>query len=215
MAGYFISFEGIDKSGKSTQARHLTDHLRSRGYGVVDTHEPGGTDLGLQIRHLLLTWKPDGRVDARAELLLFAADRAQHVAEVIRPALAQNKVVITDRYVDSTMAYQGFGRGLDLADLQRIQDIATGGLMPDLTVLVEVDVATARARYGKGRADRLESEDNALFQKVMAGYTHLCDRSPDRFLKVDGSGAIGPISKQILAVVESRLTSEHLAAAVV
>ncbi len=211
MAGLFISFEGIDKSGKSTQAGLLVDHLQGIGHEVVFTHEPGGTELGQEIRHLALTWKPQrsqGVVDPAAEIFLFAADRAQHVAEVIQPALAENKIVITDRYVDSTLAYQGYGRGLDLVQLQAVQHIATGGLLPHLTVWVDVDLATSRVRLEPGEADRMESEDDALFERVRAGYEELSTASPNRFLKVDGTREIRDIFEDIRKVVEAHL-EEH------
>ena len=146
MSGFFISFEGIDKSGTSTLAELLVNHLQERGYEVVFTYEPGSTELGGEIRHLVLDWKPQSEIDATAEMFLFAADRAQHVKEVIRPSLDANKVVISDRYVDSTLAYQGYGRGLDLNDLRMIQNVATGGLMPAITIWLDVDLQTARKR---------------------------------------------------------------------
>lgn len=211
MAGLFISFEGIDKSGKSTQAELLVAYLKEKGQDVVFTHEPGGTELGHEIRHLVLTWKPQGVVDAKAEMFLFAADRAQHVAEVIQPALDANKIVITDRYVDSTLAYQGYGRGLALDQLEAIQQIATGGLLPDLTVWVDVDLATSRSRLASGEADRMESEDDVLFERVREGYEKLCLASPHRFLKIDGRASIEDISKDICNCVDTYLKEHHKA----
>jgi dTMP kinase len=208
VAGFFISFEGIDKSGKSTQAEMLGKHLRTKGYEVVFTHEPGATELGKEIRHLVLTWKPQGVVDPMAEMFLFAADRAQHVSEVIKPALAANKIVITDRYIDSTLAYQGYGRGLDLDQLASTQQVATGGLLPDMTVWVDVDLETARRRFGREKADRLESEDDGLFERVRTGYEHLKKGSPNRFLKVDGCRTIEDVFEDIRGRVETRL-EEH------
>ena len=211
MAGLFISFEGIDKSGKSTQAELLVAYLKDQGHDVVFTHEPGGTELGQEIRRLVLTWKPQGIVDPKAEMFLFAADRAQHVAEVIRPALDANKIVITDRYVDSTLAYQGYGRGLDAVELQTIQEIATGGLLPDLTVWVDVDLATSRSRLESGEADRMESEDDALFERVRAGYKKLCLASPNRYLRMDGKRTIEDIFKDICNAVDTCLKEHHKA----
>lgn len=212
MAGLFVSFEGIDKSGKSTQAQLLVDYLKQKDHEVVFSHEPGGTELGKEIRHLALTWTPQsvqGAVDPTAEIFLFAADRAQHVAEKIRPALAEGKIVITDRYVDSTLAYQGYGRGLDLQKLETVQQIATGGLLPDLTVWVDVDLATSRARLASGEADRLESEADKWFERVRMGYKKLCEASPERFVRVDGRGHIEDISQEIQRVVNQHL-EEHL-----
>ncbi|MBT3605996.1 MAG: dTMP kinase [Candidatus Latescibacteria bacterium] len=208
MAGFFISFEGIDKSGKSTQAARLVRYLQEAGREVVFTHEPGGTELGQELRHLALNWKPQNSqsgVDPTAEIFLFAADRAQHVAEIIQPALEEGKIVVTDRYVDSTLAYQGYGRGLDLDQLEKIQQIATGGLLPDLTVWVDVDLATSRGRLAPGGADRMESEDDALFESVREGYGHLSLASPNRFLKVDGTRTIDDIFEEIRNGVEARL----------
>lgn len=209
MAGFFISFEGIDKSGKSTQAERLVAYLRETGREVVFTHEPGGTELGKELRHLALTWQPKhsqkGRVDPTAEIFLFAADRAQHVAEIIRPALDDGKIVVTDRYVDSTLAYQGYGRGLALDQLEMIQQIATGGLLPHLTVWVDVDLATSRGRLASDVADRMESEDDALFERVRAGYEQLCLASSNRYLKMDGTRTIDDIFEDIKTEVEARL----------
>ena len=208
MAGLFISFEGIDQSGKSTQAERLVAHLKGRGHSVVFTREPGATELGAQIRHLVLRGLPRGPINSTAEMFLFAADRAQHVAEVIRPALACDKIVISDRYVDSTLAYQGYGRGLELPKLEAIQDMATGGLLPDLTVWVDVDLATSRARGKPGEADRMESENDVMFERVRAGYEKLCSASPNRFLRVDGTRAVPAIFEDILRGVEPHL-EEH------
>lgn len=203
--GLFISFEGIDKSGKSTQAQMLAKHLQETGRDVVLTREPGGTALGKEIRHLVLTWKPQGVVDSNAEMFLFAADRAQHVAEVIKPGLEAGKIVITDRYVDSTLAYQGFGRVLDIETLQHIQHIATGGLLPDLTVWVDVDLETAKSRYGDEKADRMESADEAMFERVRAGYKKLSVEAPNRFLRVDGKQEISDIFEVVKQHVDNRL----------
>ena len=186
MAGFFITFEGIDKSGKTTQARLLVERLRAEGFEVLLTREPGGTDLGREIRRSLLRQPADSEVSASAEMLLFAADRAQHVAEVIRPGLAAGKVVVSDRFVDSTLAYQGYGRGCDQAELRAVQKIAAGGLRPDLTVLVDVDVATARERSGNASPDRLEGGSDSFFERVRSGYLAQWEAEPERVCRVDG-----------------------------
>ncbi|MDP6777863.1 MAG: dTMP kinase, partial [Candidatus Latescibacteria bacterium] len=178
MSGFFLTFEGIEKSGKTTQADLLVDRLRAEGRDVVFTLEPGGTRLGEGARRLLLDPNLGMEVSQRAEVFLFAADRAQHIEEVIRPALDAGKLVISDRFVDSTIAYQGHGRGVDLAELNTIQEFATGGLRPDLTVLVDVDVDTSRARMEA--ADRLESEDDGFFERVREGYLSLWRAEPER-----------------------------------
>lgn len=205
MAGFFISFEGIDKSGKSTQAKRLVEYVQKEGREVVFTFEPGATELGQKLRYLALDWNPEGGIDDRAEMFLFAADRAQHVNRVIRPALEADKVVISDRYFDSTLAYQGYGRGLDLGELKMVQNLATGGLKPHLTVWVDVDLETARQRgWGKG-ADRIEAEDEAWFQRVREGFNALCQSEPDRFVRIDGLLGLDNISEEIRKTVSERL----------
>ena len=201
MSGIFISFEGIDQSGKSTQAKKLIDHLRERGHEVVFTYEPGHTKLGREIRRLVLERKSQGEIDATAEMFLFAADRTQHVNEVIRPSLDAGKVVISDRYVDSTLAYQGYGRGLNLDDLRMIQNVVTGGLMPAITIWLDVDLQTARKRgWGTG-GDRIESEDEAFFQRVRQGFKEAYKSEPDRIFRVDGSRPISDVFEDVKKAV--------------
>lgn len=220
MSGIFISFEGIDKSGKSTQAKRLNDYLQKREYEVVFTYEPGHTKLGQEIRNLVLKRKSQDEndatadendataeeIDAIAEMFLFAADRAQHVNELIRPSLDAGKVVISDRYVDSTLAYQGYGRGLNLNDLRMIQNVATGGLMPAITVWLDVDLQTARKRgWGTG-ADRIEKEDEAFFKKVRQGFAEGYKSEPDRIFRVDGSQSISDVFEDVKKVVVDRMS---------
>ena len=201
MSGFFISFEGTDKGGKSTQAKLLFDYLRGSGYNVVFTYEPGDTDLGQGIRRLVLERKSQDEIDATAEMFLFAADRAQHVNELIRPSLDAGKVVISDRYVDSTLAYQGYGRGLNLNDLRMIQSVATGGLKPAITIWLDVDLQTARKRgWGTG-GDRIESEDEAFFQRVRQGFKEAYKSEPDRIFRVDGSRPISDVFEDVKKAV--------------
>ena len=183
----FISFEGIDGVGKSTQIRLAEDYLRSRGKEVVCTLEPGGTELGQEIRNLLLHRKGD--VAPRSEALLYAADRAHHVATKVRPALAEGKVVITDRYLDSSVAYQGAGRKLAADEIRNISLWAVDGLLPDLTVLVDLDPEiAAERRKGTGQeADRLEREKIDFFQAVRDEFLKLAAAEPERFLVVDAT----------------------------
>src|SRR5438874_8393476 len=169
--GRLIVFEGGEASGKSTQARLLAADL-----GAVLTHEPGGTRAGRRVRDVVLD-PAVGELSARAEALLMAADRAQHVAEMVEPALARGDDVVSDRFTPSSVAYQGFGRGLDLEELRRLSDWATGGLEPDLVVLLEVPVHVARRRQG-GRPDRLEAEDDAFHARVAEGYRRLAAAEP-------------------------------------
>jgi dTMP kinase len=183
----FISFEGIDGVGKSTQIRLAEDYLRSLGKDVLCTLEPGGTELGQEIRNLLLHRKGD--VAPRSEALLYAADRAHHVATKVRPALAEGKVVITDRYLDSSVAYQGAGRKLAADEIRNISLWAVDGLLPDLTVLVDLDPAiAAERRKGTGQeADRLEREKIDFFRAVRDEFLKLAEAEPERFLVVDAT----------------------------
>ena len=200
----FISFEGIDGVGKSTQADLLEAHLVGLSREVVRTLEPGGSELGRDIRKLLLH---SGHVDARAEALLYAADRAHHVATVIRPALAEGKVVITDRYLDSSVAYQGAGRILGATEVRDLSMWAIQGLLPALTVLLDLDAASAVARRAKtGDApDRLEREKVEFFEAVRACYLELAAAEPERFLVVDARLTVDEIQSQIRARVDELL----------
>ena len=201
MAGLFVAFEGGEGVGKSTQIRLAGEWLRELGREVVETREPGGTPLGAELRRLVLD--PDGHVTPRAEALLYGADRAHHVDTVIAPALAAGRVVLTDRYVDSTLAYQGAGRGLDA---KVVTDWATGGLTPQLTVLLDLDPVAGLARAGaRGRPDRLEAADLAFHQTVRAGFLALAAAEPDRYLVLDASGPPDEIATAVRAAVEPLL----------
>lgn len=197
----FITLEGIEGSGKSTQL----DLLRQAwGPGLVLTQEPGGTTIGREIRETLLRRRPD-RMAARAELLLYFADRAQHVEEKIRPALAGGLTVISDRYVDSTRAYQGYGRGLPLGDIDALWRIATGGLVPDLTLLLDVSVETGLQRVGKrGLEDRLESERREFHERVREGYHALAAAEPLRWRVLDASGDPLELHRTLVAELDRR-----------
>ena len=179
----FIAFEGGDGAGKTTQIELLRGRLTQGGYDVVVTREPGGTALGASIREVLLH---GDHVAPRAEALLFAADRAHHVATVVRPALARGAVVLQDRYLDSSVAYQGAGRQLDPADIKRLSLWATEGLLPDLTVLLDVTPEVGRDRRGEVH-DRLESEQDDFHARVREHYLQLAAADPGRYLVVDAS----------------------------
>jgi dTMP kinase len=184
--GLFLAFEGGEGAGKSTQSKLLASWLTERGYEVVTTREPGATPIGRQLRHLLLD--PDnGEIAPRAEALLYAADRAQHVATVIRPALARGAVVVSDRYVDSSLAYQGVGRSLSTGEIERLSQFATSGLRPDVTVLLDVPVTEgiARTSLRDELPDRLEAESSEFHERVRAAFRELAEASPDRYLVVD------------------------------
>jgi dTMP kinase len=207
-SGRFITLEGPEGSGKSTAARHLAEWLRGRVPEVVLTHEPGGTPLGEEVRRLLLHLRDvSDALDPRADALLFAAARAQHVARVIRPALERGAWVVCARFVDSSFAYQGGGYGNDMAELRRLQAFATGGLMPELTILLDVPVEIGLARTRR-RAEwnRFEdTEGRAFFEQVRATYRRLAESEPQRFRVVDGSGSVEESDAAIRALVEPLL----------
>ncbi|WP_211662100.1 dTMP kinase [Neomoorella glycerini] len=203
--GLFITLEGPDGSGKTTQMERLECFLRRRGFTVECTREPGGTPLAEAIRQLLLEPRY-GPIDARAEILLYAAARAQHVAERIRPALAAGKVVLCDRFTDSSIAYQGYGRRLGVELVRQVNSLATSGLLPDLTLLIDVPVELGLARRrGKSAADRLEREDLAFHRRVRQGYLELSRLESQRVHLIDGTGSPDAVWSQIEKVVEPLL----------
>jgi len=196
----WVALEGGDGSGKSTQARLLADAL-----GAVLTREPGGTAVGARIRALLLD-PGTTALDARAEALLMAADRAQHMAEVVAPALAGGRDVVSDRSAWSSLAYQGYGRGLPVEALRRLSDWALGGRWPDLAVLIDVpaDVADARLSAAGRAADRFEGEGDAFHRRVLDGFRTLASAQPDRWAVVDGTRPVEDVAARVLAVVRAR-----------
>ncbi len=198
MRGRFIVFEGGEGSGKSTQARRLADRL-----DALLTREPGGTPTGSALRALLLD-PATGVLDARAEALLMAADRADHVATVIKPALEAGTDVVCDRYAGSSIAYQGYGRGLDPSEVRQLSDWAADGLWPDLVVLLRVAAADAAARLGD-ELDRFEREGAGFHDRVAAGFDELAAASPDRWVVVDGVGTIEEVAARVATAVESTL----------
>ena len=201
MSGLFISFEGIDGVGKSTQADLLEKYLVGLGKTVVRTLEPGGTEVGVEIRKILLHHR--GELAPRAEAALFAADRAHHVASKIRPALARGEIVITDRYFDSSVAYQGAGRELSMDEVRDLSLWAVGGLLPDLTILLDLPAEVARSRRNKTgtEPDRLESEKIEFFERARQAYLKLASDEPNRFLVVDASAEVEQMQEIIRARV--------------
>jgi len=201
VSGLFISFEGIDGVGKSTQADLLETWLSDKGKTVVRTLEPGGTDVGVEIRKILLHHKGD--LAPRAEAALFAADRAHHVASKIRPALERGEIVITDRYFDSSVAYQGAGRDLSRTEVRDLSLWAVGGLLPQLTVLLDLPAEEARSRRNNSgtEPDRLEREKIEFFETVRSAYLDLAKVEPERFLIVDASVSVEEMQAQIRARV--------------
>lgn len=206
--GRFITVEGPDGSGKTTAARHLADWLRARGHPTVLTGEPGGTPLGEEVRRLVLHMRGmSDDLDPRADALLYAAGRAQHVARIIQPALDRGEWVVCARYLDSSLAYQGAGYGNDMTELRRLQDFATYALLPDLTLLLDVpvDVGLERTRR-RAEWNRFEdTEEVAFFERVRATYLELARAEPDRFAIVDGSGSVSDADEAIRRVVAERL----------
>ncbi len=205
----FITFEGIDGSGKSTQLAAVAERLTQQGYDVVITRDPGGTALGSQLRQILLH-HPDF-VSDRCELFLYLADRAQHVDERIRPALAQGQVVLCDRYIDSTVAYQGGGRGLPIEEIHRMNAFAIQGMVPELTFLLDAPVPLLLSRAkSRSDADRLEQETVTFYEAVRQQYLTLAQANPDRIVVVDASQPLADIAPQILDVILSRLAQRQL-----
>lgn len=201
----FITLEGVDGSGKTTQSRRLAEWLRAeQSADVVLTREPGGTELGTQIRKMLLD--PHGNPGTATELLLYAADRAEHVDKVIRPALTRGAHVICDRYLDSTIAYQGHGRGHDLATLKMLHKIATDDLMPDITFVIDVppDLGAHRVHQAKGSADRLEQAGEAFHTAVRTGYFEVAFDNPHRCILIDGRRDENTVFDLILEVMQFR-----------
>ncbi|MDE0699186.1 MAG: dTMP kinase [Acidimicrobiaceae bacterium] len=200
MTGRLIVFEGIDGSGKSTQVRRLAQR-----HDFDATFQFGATDVGSAIRSILLD--PDNeRLDDRTEALLIIADKAQHVSEIVRPALADGRTVISDRYRASTLAYQGYGRGLDLQLLDAMMHFATQGLEPDLTVLLDFDVATALERLGDQR-DRIERAGTEFYQRVRDGYLELAAQNPDSWAVVDANGSVDEVAAHIETEVDDWLVA--------
>jgi dTMP kinase len=204
LAPAFITFEGIDGSGKSTQLRMLASHLRLQGREVIATREPGGTPLGVRVRAVVLD--ADEQVDPLAELLLYAADRAQHVRALVRPALDSGHVVLSDRYADATAAYQGAGRGFPEELISKLIALATGGLMPDLTLVFDVSVEEslrrAKRRTHDGPApDRLDVEDAAFYARVRDAYLRLAAAEPDRVRIIDAAGSVEETHAEVLRLV--------------
>ncbi|MDA3936827.1 MAG: dTMP kinase [Actinomycetota bacterium] len=202
--GMLITFEGGEGCGKSTQIRRLAASLRGAGLDVREVREPGGTLVGEAVRHVVLD-PGHGSVDPVAELMLYEASRAQNVAEVVRPAMRSGQIVLLDRFYDSSTAYQGFGRGIGREEVEAMNRIATGGLVPDLTLLLDIDpVEGIRRATGRG-ADRLEQAGAEFHACVREGFLTIAADEPDRFAVIDASGSLDDIEELVLAEVVSRL----------
>ena len=210
MRGKFITFEGIDGSGKSTQLRMLTSELLVRGLSVLPTCEPGGTPLGRRLREAFL--ETEENVAPLAELLLFAADRAQHVNFLVKPALEEGKIVISDRYADATVAYQGAGRGFSENTVSQIIEFATGGLKPDLTLFFDLPIEQALLRTNSRRdagerKNRMDKETAGFYERVRGAYLTIAEEEPERFRVVDASGSTGEIKTLVLEIVSEFLSN--------
>jgi dTMP kinase len=210
--GFLLSFEGIEGCGKSTQLRRMANRLRSLGYLVVDTREPGGSPISEQIRAVLLD-VGNGGMNARCELLLYLASRAQHLADIIRPSLEKGAVVLCDRYADATLAYQGFGRGLGSPIIHQLNRFASGGLIPDLTILLDIPVALGLERKRReGGMDRLDLERERFHETVRKGYLRIARQNPRRVRLIDGAASADQVTVMVQQIVEQRLrlTKNHL-----
>lgn len=196
--GLFITFEGCDGCGKTTQLELLAKYLQGKGYDVIVTREPGAKGLGEKLREILLNY--DGEVSSNCESFLFLADRAQHIDTIVKPAIKAGKIVLCDRHIDSTAAYQGYGRGLDLEQINYLNNIATSGLKPDLTLLFDVDIETSMARIGKNK-DRMESAGIEFQEKVRRGYLELAKAEPERIRIFDSRKTIEQLHQEVLGTI--------------
>lgn len=215
MAGLFITIEGPDGAGKSTQTELVANYLRGQGYEVILTREPGGTELAEKIRELVLTPTRE-EVAPMTEVLLYAASRAQHVAELIKPALAKDAIVISDRFVDSSIAYQGFGRGLGADAVWQINKWALDGLLPDLTIVLDLELTIGRQRTEKrdqklkSEPDRLEQESLAFHQRVREGFLELAHKEQERIRVVSAEDGVDEVYRQILLLVKELLKDRNI-----
>lgn len=203
----FISLEGPDGSGKSSQLPLLADWLRSNGYEVYTTREPGGTEIGNQIREIVLNKLENTAMHPRTEILLFLSSRAQLVEEIIRPLRDKGTIILCDRYADSTMAYQGYGHGVDLATLQNLLNFATGNLYPDLTLLLDVEAKTGldRRKKNSGKWDRLDAFNQAFHERVRKGYLEMAAKEPSRWITVNADQSINEVQLALRQAIATKL----------
>ena len=199
--GLFITFEGADGCGKTTQLNLLADYL-SQKREVLVTREPGSKGLGIKLREILLNY--DGEVAPQCESFLFLADRAQHIETIVNPAVKEGKIVLCDRHTDSTVAYQGYGRGLDLEQIHYLNNIATNGIKPNLTIVFDVDIKTSMSRVGNEK-DRMESGGDEFFNKVRQGYLKIAKQEPERVKVIDASRSIEEVFDDVIKVISPLL----------
>lgn len=200
--GLFITFEGADGCGKTTQLNLLKEYLENNGYEVVLTREPGGKGLGEKVREILLNY--DGEVSNRCESFLFLADRAQNIDIIVTPAIEQGKIVLCDRHTDSSVAYQGYGRGLDINQINTLNNLATNNKKPDLTLVFDVDIETSMQRVGNEK-DRMESAGKEFFNRVRNGYLELAKQEPERIKVIDSTKSIPEVQKDVLEIIKTKL----------
>ena len=201
--GLFITFEGADGCGKTTQLNMLKDYLTGKGYDVLLTREPGGRGLGEKVREILLNY--DGVVSDRCESFLFLADRAQNIDIIVNPAVEQGKIVLCDRHTDSTVAYQGYGRGLDIEQINMLNNLATHNQKPDLTFVFDVDIETSMKRVGQNK-DRMENSGMEFFNRVRNGYLQLAKNEPNRIKVIDSTKTIDEVFEDVKKIIDSYLT---------
>ncbi len=204
--GTFVTLEGPEGAGKTTQLKQLSKQLDILGIDHIVTRDPGGTPLGRQIRRILLN--PENPVNPMTELLLYQADRAQHVGEVIMPALKEGKLVLCDRYTDSTMAYQGYARGIDFGVIEDLNQVATGGLRPELTILFDLESSEGLSRLHPGGHDRLEREAIEFHHKVRDGYHQLAKKEPERWKTIDASKPMTTVQTELRKVLHEQLSGK-------
>lgn len=197
--GMFITFEGADGCGKTTQMKLLAEYLEKKGIDVVLTREPGAKGLGEKVREILLNY--EGPVSDRCESFLFLADRAQNIDIIVNPAVEEGKIVLCDRHIDSTVAYQGYGRGLDIERINMLNNIATNGRKPDLTFVFDIDVETSMARVGKEK-DRMERAGKDFHNRVRQGYLELAKQEPQRIKVIDAAKSIEEIHAEVIKIFE-------------
>ncbi len=197
--GLFITFEGADGCGKTTQIKLFTEYLQKNGYEVILTREPGSKGLGENIRKILLDY--DGEVSPVCESFLFLADRAQNVDIIVKKNIEKGKIVISDRHIDSTVAYQGYGRKLDLEQIKELNNIATSGLKPDLTFVFDIDIETSMQRVGKTK-DRMEASGKEFFERVQNGYLEIAKNEPNRVKVINANDTVENINKQVISLFE-------------
>ncbi len=198
--GLFITFEGADGCGKTTQIKLLDEYLRSKGYKTLLTREPGAKGLGERVREILLNY--DGEVSPRCESFLFLADRAQHADCIIKPAVKNGMIVLCDRHTDSTIAYQGYGRGVNIAELKALNEMAVNGLKPDLTLVFDIDVETSMERVGTEK-DRMESSGIEFFERVRLGYLEIAKQEPERVKVIDATRSVEEIHNKVLELLKN------------